>query len=148
MKLTLAAIVASAAVLVGAAPQARQSCAEASQYGVVTISPTTVSAGDTLTVNGDFSCAVDYFGHIPEYTDYYIEVPTNNNGYEPPILLARRTLAPGSTSDSFTVQVPDATYFAGAGYVVMLETTYPVNGTNGIPYSIVGGIETGITINV
>ncbi|KAG8213117.1 hypothetical protein J3R82DRAFT_11515 [Butyriboletus roseoflavus] len=148
MKLTLAAIIVTAAVLVGAAPQARQNCPEVTQFGMAAISPTTVSAGDILTVNSDFSCAINTFGHIPEYTDYYIEVPANNNGYEPPILLARRTLVPGSTSDSFTVQVPDAHYFAGAGYVVMLETTFPINGTNGIPYSVVGGIETGITINV
>lgn len=45
-------------------------------------------------------------------------------------------------------QVPDANYFAGAGYVVMLETTYAVDGTNGTPYYVVGGIEAGITINV
>ena len=56
-------------------------------------------------MNADFSCAINYFGIVPAYTDYYIEVPVNNNGYEPPILLARRTLAPGSTSDSFIVQV-------------------------------------------
>lgn len=30
----------------------------------------------------------------------------------------------------------------------MLETTYPVDGTNGIPYSVIGGIEAPITINV
>jgi len=123
MQFTLATIIASAAALVWAAPQPRQSCAEATQFGVLTVSPTTVAAGDvsetlswdklqlnirkhqTLTVNADFSCAINTFGIIPEYTDYYIEVPVNNNGHEPPILLARRTLASGSTSDSFTVQV-------------------------------------------
>lgn len=46
MQLTLAAIIASAAVLVSAA---RRSCAEAAQFGVVTISPTTVAAGDVST---------------------------------------------------------------------------------------------------
>ncbi|KAI9570587.1 hypothetical protein HD554DRAFT_357160 [Boletus coccyginus] len=148
MQFILAAIVASAAALVWAAPQPRQSCAEATQFGVLTVSPTTVAAGDTLTVNADFNCAINTFGIIPEYTDYYIEVPVNNNGHEPPILLARRTLASGSTSDSFTVQVPYAYYFTNASYVVMLDTTYPINGTNGSPYYAVGGVEAPITINV
>ncbi|KAF8134932.1 hypothetical protein EV363DRAFT_1396396 [Boletus edulis] len=148
MQITPAAIVVFAAALVGAVPQPRQNCPEATQFGVLSVSPTTVSAGDTLTVNADFSCAINNFGHIPQYTDYYIEVPVNNNGHEPPILLARRTLASGSTSDSFTVQVPDAYYFANAGYVVILDTTFPINGTNGIPYSVVGGIEAPITIMV
>ena len=124
MRFTLIAFITSVAALVGAVPQPRQTCPEATQYGTLIVSPTSVSAGDvsqiswswdepqlntmqyqTLTVNADFSCAINTFGHIPAYTDYYIEVPQNNNGHEPPILLARRTLASGSTSDSFTVQV-------------------------------------------
>lgn len=124
MQLTLAAIIASAAFLVGAAPQPRLICPEAVRFGVLIVSPTTVAAGDVsetfwllvrnlancyttnqnLTVNADFNCAINYFGIIPEYTDYYIEAPVNS-GYKPPILLARRTLSPGSTCDSFTVQV-------------------------------------------
>jgi len=98
-----------------------------------------------LTINADFNCAINTFGIRPEYTDYYIEVPTNDNDFESHILLARRG-APNGTSDTFNVTVPDANYVVNAGYVVMLET-YPVNGTNGIPYSIVGGIEALITIN-
>ena len=43
MQLTLAAIIASAAVLVGAT---RRSCAEAARFGTVIPSPTTVAAGD------------------------------------------------------------------------------------------------------
>lgn len=30
----------------------------------------------------------------------------------------------------------------------MLDLTYPINGTNGVPYSVVGGVEAPITINV
>ncbi|KAH0833207.1 hypothetical protein J3R83DRAFT_12239 [Lanmaoa asiatica] len=148
MQLTFAAIIASAAVLVGAAPQLCRSCAEASRFGVLTVSPTTLAAGDNLTVNADFNCAINWFGIIPTYTDYYIEVPVNNNGHEAPILLARRTLTPGSTSDSFTVQLPGAFYFANASYVVILDSTYPINGSYGVPYYVVGGIEAPITINV
>ncbi|KAG8213116.1 hypothetical protein J3R82DRAFT_11514 [Butyriboletus roseoflavus] len=150
MQLVLAAIIASAAVLVGAVRRSctPRPCAEADRFGVLTVSPTIVAAGVSLTVNGDFSCAINYFGIIPEYTDYYIEVPTNNNGHEPPILLARRTLAPGSTSDSFTVQVPGANFFANANYAVILDTTYPINGSFGVPVFLVGGTEAPITINV
>ena len=46
MQFTLAAVIASAVVLVGAAPQPRQSCPQATQFGVLTVSPVTVAAGD------------------------------------------------------------------------------------------------------
>ncbi|KAF9235975.1 hypothetical protein BU15DRAFT_64424 [Melanogaster broomeanus] len=147
MRFALAAVVASLFALVSAVPHARQSCPEATRFGVLSVSPTTVSAGDSLTITADFTCAISYFGINPEYTDYYFEVPVGNNGYEPPILLARRTLASGATSDSFTVEVPYAYYF-NASYVVMLDTTYPTTGTNGAPYSVVGGVEAPITINI
>ncbi|KAF8839628.1 hypothetical protein BDN67DRAFT_969736 [Paxillus ammoniavirescens] len=147
MRFGLAAIIASAA-LVSAAPRARQSCPEATRFGVLNFSPKTVSPGDSLTIDADFTCAINYFGIQPEYTDYYIEVPVNNNGHEPPILLARRTLPSGSTSDQFTVEVPYATYFQNTSYVVILDTTYPITGSDGSPYYVVGGVEAPITINV
>lgn len=46
MQFTLPAIIASAAALVKAMPQARQNCPQATQYGTLTVSPTNVSAGD------------------------------------------------------------------------------------------------------
>lgn len=58
----------------------------------------------TFTVAANFTCAAQLGVH-PQYTDYYIEVPVNNNGHEPPILLARRTLSSGSLLDQFTTQV-------------------------------------------
>ncbi|KAG2035239.1 hypothetical protein BDR03DRAFT_537159 [Suillus americanus] len=140
------AIATLAAVLAVAAPAAAQFCSEATRFGVVIVSPTTLSPGDTFTVTANFTCAAQY-GVDPQYTDYYIEVPVNNNGHEPPILLARRTLNASSETplfDQFTTQLPYAYYF-NASYVVMLETTYPVNGTNG-SYSVVGGVETVIDI--
>ncbi|KAF9223661.1 hypothetical protein BS17DRAFT_704839 [Gyrodon lividus] len=148
MRFALTTIIVSMAALVSAAPHTRQSCPEATRFGVLSISPTTVSPGDSLVINADFTCAINSFGIQPEYTDYYIEVPVNNNGHEPPILLARRTLPSGSTSDQFTVQVPYAYYFQNTSYVVILDTTYPTTGTNGSPYSVVGGVEASIIINV
>ncbi|KAH7925505.1 hypothetical protein BV22DRAFT_1064886 [Leucogyrophana mollusca] len=145
MQLTLPAIFASFAALASAAavPASSVYCSEATRFGVVTIEPSTLSPGDSFTVNADFTCALQY-GINPEYTDYYIEVPVNNNGYEPPILIARRT--PNLPTDSFTAQLPYAYYFANTSYVLYLATTYPVNGTNGTPYYPVGGVETPITI--
>jgi hypothetical protein len=58
-----------------------------------------------MTISADFTCAEDQLGIIPAYTDYYVEVFQGNNGHEPPILLARRTLASGQLTDNFTVQV-------------------------------------------
>lgn len=114
-------------------------------------------------MNANFTCSAQ-LGVRPQYTDYYIEVPVNNNGYEPPILLARRTLSTGSLVDQFTTQVsfsgrvfhvqkfdgssqlPYAYYFASSSYVVMLDTTYPETGTDGSSYSVVGGVESPITL--
>ncbi|KAG1826571.1 hypothetical protein EV424DRAFT_1486102 [Suillus variegatus] len=148
MQLSFPTVIATlAAVFAVATPAAAQACAEANRFGVVTISPTTLSPGETFTVAANFSCAVQ-FGVKPEFTDYYIEVPVGNNGFEPPILLARRTLNPSSATpllDSFTTQLPFALYF-NASYVVTLDTTYPVNGSNGSPYSVVGSADFPINI--
>ena len=59
-----------------------------------------------MTVKADFTCSFS-FGIRPKFTDYHIEVPVNNNGHEPPILLARRqpSVTPASPIDQFTVQV-------------------------------------------
>jgi hypothetical protein len=102
---------------VGAIPHPRQSsfCAEAAQYGIIIVSPSTVSPGDVsvifhllrssdrntkrLNFNANFAFAINSYGHYPEYIDYYI-----NNGDEPPILLARRTLQTNCLSDQFTAQ--------------------------------------------
>ncbi|KAG1729640.1 uncharacterized protein EDB91DRAFT_1159128 [Suillus paluster] len=148
MKLSFStAIVTFAAVLAAGTPAAAQSCSEAERFGIVTVTPSTLSPGDNFTVTANFTCA-GQLGVHPQYTDYYIEVPVNNNGYEPPILLARRTLnasSPTPLFDEFTVQLPYAYYF-NASYVVMLDTTYPETGANGSTYSVVGSVEHNIAI--
>ncbi|KAG2131347.1 hypothetical protein DEU56DRAFT_860021 [Suillus clintonianus] len=148
MQLSFSTVLASlAAVIAVATPAAAQQCSQATRFGVVNVSPTTLSPGDTFTVTANFTCAAQLGVH-PQYTDYYIEVPVNNNGHEPPILLARRTLnasSPTPLLDQFTMQLPYAYYF-NASYVVILDVTYPVTGTDGSSYSVVGGIESPITI--
>ena len=59
-----------------------------------------------MTIKADFACSFS-FGIVPKFTDYYIEVPVNNNGHEPPILLARRqpSVTAASPTDEFTVEV-------------------------------------------
>ncbi|KAG6845458.1 hypothetical protein H0H87_008818 [Tephrocybe sp. NHM501043] len=128
----------------------RQSCPEASRFGLLGVSPTTVNPGDEVTVTVDLNCAVNHFGIVPRYLDYTIEVPeASNNGHEPPILLARRDFTAGATSDVFTAKVPFASYFAGAPYVIVLRNTYPVQGTDGSSEVLItGGISTGLNINV
>ncbi|KAG1729653.1 uncharacterized protein EDB91DRAFT_1159136 [Suillus paluster] len=148
MKLSFSTAIATfAAVLAAATPAAAQLCFQASRFGIITVTPSTLSPGDNFTVTANFTCAAQ-LGVRPKYTDYYIEVPVNNNGYEPPILLARRTLnasSPTPLFDEFTVQLPYADYF-NASYVVMLETTFPQTGANGSTYFVVGGIEHNIAI--
>jgi len=149
MQLTLSSILLSLAAFSTAAsiPTARQTCAEASRFGDVSLSTSTVAPGDSVTIEANFACSF-YFGINPTYTDYYIEVPVNNSGYEPPILLARRqpVVSASQPIDEFTVQIPETTYTSGAGYSVVLDVTYPINGTDGSQVYIVGGVETGITI--
>jgi len=122
-----------------------QSCSEAARFGVVTVSPTSFASGDSVTISANFTCA-DQLGYAPTYTDYYIEVPTNNNGHEPPVLLARRQPAAGVTSDLFTVQIPYGYYFPNASYNIVLDNTYATNGTNGSPVYQVGGVD--IPVNI
>ncbi|KZT23124.1 hypothetical protein NEOLEDRAFT_570881 [Neolentinus lepideus HHB14362 ss-1] len=119
-------------------------CSEAERFGVVTVSPTTFAQGDNVTISTDFTCCY-WFDQPPIYTDYHIEVETNNNGHEPAILLARRQPPAGATNDSFTVQIPYAFVF-NASYSLILWTTYPVNGSNGSPFYPIGGTVTPVNI--
>ncbi|KAI0261227.1 hypothetical protein BC834DRAFT_972825 [Gloeopeniophorella convolvens] len=151
MKLSFASLLtfvvaASSAV---ATPTARQSCPEASRFGNLNVSPTNVSPGSVVTISADFTCAVHNFDIVPEHTDYYLEVPVNNNGHEPDIQLTRRVLAAGQLKDSFQVTIPTfSAYFANASYSIVLETTYPVNNSDGTQTHLVGGIEAPITLKV
>jgi len=75
--------------------------------------------------------------------DYYLEVPENNNGHEPDILLARKTFA-GNASypiDTINGTIPFAFYFANTTYAIVMNIIYPINGTNGSPYLVTGGVE-------
>ncbi|KAG0695592.1 hypothetical protein DFH29DRAFT_263859 [Suillus ampliporus] len=142
MQLSFSTAIATFVAVLAAATPAAAGCAEADRFGDITVNPSTLSPGDTFTVTANFTCAAQ-FDIFPQFTDYYIEVPVNNNGHEPPILLARRTLnasSPTPLLDEFTTQLPFAFYF-NASYVVVLDTTYPVNGTNGSPYLVVGSVE-------
>ncbi|KAK0492592.1 hypothetical protein EDD18DRAFT_463064 [Armillaria luteobubalina] len=169
MKLATVFAFALAAVAVHASPtDKRLSCAEASRFGNVQVVPTNLQPGTDFTINVNLECAVEYFGIIPRYTDFYIEVPEPyNNGHEPAILLARRDYTlpaqPLSPNFNFTAQVremicilgqfihfliqlPHYPYTAGASYTIFLSTTYPINGTDGSEVLIQGGVYTVVNI--
>jgi len=83
---------------------------------------------------------------VPLYIDYYIDVPQNNNGYEPNILLAHHEPAADAIIDSFTTQVPYAVYF-NASYDVLAQLTYAVDGQQGgTSYYTTGGVYAGVSI--
>ncbi|KZT40362.1 hypothetical protein SISSUDRAFT_1044252 [Sistotremastrum suecicum HHB10207 ss-3] len=136
--------------LIGAATSTvlPRSCPESSQFGVLTATPTNLKPGETFSINADFTCAVQQFNIVPKYLDYYIEVLENsNNGHEPPILLARRQFSGAHPlKDHFRIALPRTNYVAGAPYVVQLDVTYPINGTDGKPVFIQGGTEASLNI--
>ncbi|PBK87828.1 hypothetical protein ARMGADRAFT_1016415 [Armillaria gallica] len=143
----LATVFAFALAAVGTNASAigkRQSCPEAVRFGIPHIVPSDLQPGTDFTINVDFGCAVNYFGIIPRYIDFYIEVPSGNNGYEPPILLARRDFGvpapPLSPAFTFTGQFPHYSFTEGAAYDIATNIIYPVNGTDGSEVLIQGGV--------
>ncbi|KAJ7485072.1 hypothetical protein B0H11DRAFT_1861878 [Mycena galericulata] len=108
-----------------------QACSEAARFGVLEVVPSTLAPGDWFTVHVDLTCA-SQLGYLPTYMDYYIEVLSDNNGHEAPILLARRTYNLGGTglspADTFTAQLPYWYYFAGAQYSVVFVNSFGKSG--------------------
>ncbi|KAF9553530.1 hypothetical protein CPC08DRAFT_713690 [Agrocybe pediades] len=148
MKFALSTAIIALAGFASASIVERQSCPQATRFGVVTVSPTTVSPGDTITINVDLHCAVQNFGIQAQFLDYTIEVPSSaNNGHEPPIVLARHNIAAGALSDSLTTTIPHAFFFAGAPYNIVVTNGFPSAGTDGSPVVTEGGVLTPITIN-
>ncbi|KDR86066.1 hypothetical protein GALMADRAFT_235290 [Galerina marginata CBS 339.88] len=144
--LSFAGLVASANI------SARQSCPEAVRFGILSVSsPTGASsfnAGDDIAIKVDLNCAIKNFNIVPRFLDYTIIVPASvNNGHEPAIVLARRTLPAGALSDSFTTKIPHGFFFAGAAYQVFFTNTFPINGTDGSEVLTQGGLSQPITIN-
>ncbi|PPQ66986.1 hypothetical protein CVT26_009944 [Gymnopilus dilepis] len=152
MKSTVSAALLSMVSLASASLLPRQSCPEASRFGNLSFSSptnaTSFNAGDPIQIKVDFNCAINNFGIKPQFFDYLIEVPAEqNNGHEAPIVLARRTLAGGATTDKFDTTIPHAFFFAGAPYNLVLTDTYPTQGTDGSQVLLQGGVELPITIN-
>ncbi|KAJ7286792.1 hypothetical protein C8J57DRAFT_1282053 [Mycena rebaudengoi] len=122
-------------------------CPEALRFGTFQVSPSTLAPGDSLTVTANLTCAIAK-GNTPTFLDYYIEVLANNNGHEPPILLARRTYD-NTTSppvDTFTTTLPSWFYFADAQYSVVMNNLFSRPGPTGEAVITVGGVSEGITI--
>ncbi|KAH9483438.1 hypothetical protein JR316_0002906 [Psilocybe cubensis] len=150
MKFSVSAALFSFAGFVSASTVvSRQSCPQATRFGVMTVSPTTVKAGDTIHISVDLTCGVKNFKIIPKFIDYTIEVPSNaNNGFQPPIVLARRTIPAGALSDSFTTTIPHGYYVANSPYNVVLTNIHNIDGTDGSPVLVEGGVLEPIKIIV
>ncbi|KAJ7695309.1 hypothetical protein B0H16DRAFT_1693115 [Mycena metata] len=137
-----------AVTLASTATVAALGCSEASRFGDLTVTPATLAPGDAFTVNVDLTCAAD-LGYLPTYMDYYIEVLTNNNGHELPILLARRTFAPvagASPSDTLITELPPWTYFEHAQYSVVFIDSFARLGPNNNTVIIAGEVSASINI--
>ncbi|KAG6875341.1 hypothetical protein C0992_004221 [Termitomyces sp. T32_za158] len=152
MKLAISATLLTFAGLVASTAVPRQFCPEATRFGTFTVSPNTVNPGDNVTISVNLDCGINQFGIRPKFLDFTIVVPAaSNNGFEPPIVLARRDFnsPTGSTSDQFTAKIPLAKFYvAGAPYNILMTNTYPTPGTDGSDVLVQGGIFGGITINV
>ncbi|KAF4616160.1 hypothetical protein D9613_011222 [Agrocybe pediades] len=143
MLFTLSTVTLALASLISASVVKRQNCPEAARFGVVHVTPTTVSAGDIINVNVDLRCAVQ-LGVVAQSIDYTIDVPVDNNGFEFPILIGRHIIQPGALFDNLTTIIPHANFFAGANYVIEVTNVHPSNDA----FITEGSVDTGITINV
>jgi hypothetical protein len=45
----------------------------------------------TFTITSNFTCSYNQYGIRPASVDYIIHNTLNNNGYEPPVLVTRRS---------------------------------------------------------
>ncbi|KAJ7436325.1 hypothetical protein FB451DRAFT_1153175 [Mycena latifolia] len=128
---------------------AAAACAEASRFGVLHVAPTSLAPGDSFNVTVDLTCAAQ-LGYLPTYMDYYIEVLSNNNGHEAPILLARRTYNLPATAptpaDTFMAELLPWYYFAGAQYSVVFQNSFAKSGPNNNSVITAGSISTPINI--
>ncbi|KAJ7256873.1 hypothetical protein B0H12DRAFT_975951, partial [Mycena haematopus] len=121
-------------------------CPEALRFGLVTVSPSTVSPGETFTITANLTCAVQ-LGNTPTYLDYYIDA-TATHTVSGPILIARRTYN-NSTSppmDKFTAVLPYWVYYTDATYSLMMDNSFARLGPTDESVITVGGISTGINI--
>ncbi|KAJ6614806.1 hypothetical protein B0H10DRAFT_1802608 [Mycena sp. CBHHK59/15] len=120
-------------------------CPEALCFASLTVSPTTLSPGESFTIHANLTCTVT-LGYTPTYLNYYIEVPVNNNGHEAPILITRRTYNNSTlpTADTFTAIQSFRHYFTGAQYVIIMDNSFAKPGPTGDSVITVGSISTGI----
>ncbi|EIN08753.1 hypothetical protein PUNSTDRAFT_143482 [Punctularia strigosozonata HHB-11173 SS5] len=114
-------------------------CPEASRFGIAIATPNTAVPGDVVS---NFTCPFSR-GIIPEWVDYWLQVPADvNNGFEAPVLLARHAFTGTATSpyDVVNVTIPHAFFFEGEQFSPIMNIIYPVEGTDGSPVYEQGGI--------
>ncbi|KAJ6486527.1 hypothetical protein C8R47DRAFT_1047570 [Mycena vitilis] len=133
MRFNFSLIASLAALAVAPIASAAAACPEASRFGQLEVVPSTLAQGDSFTAHVDLECASE-LGSLPTYMDYYIEVLSNNNGHEAPILLARHTYNLAGTglspADSLTAELPSWFYVSGAQYSVVFVNSFAQPGPN------------------
>ncbi|KAJ7738314.1 hypothetical protein B0H16DRAFT_1570426 [Mycena metata] len=137
-----------AALAILASTVSAQGCPEAARFGLLSVSPTTLSPGETFTVTANLTCAVQ-LGDTPTFLDYYID-GTATHAISGPVQIARRTYD-SSTSppvDQFTAVLPNWFYFADATYSLRMDNSFAKPGPTGVSVITVGSISTAITIDV
>ncbi|KAF8144398.1 hypothetical protein K438DRAFT_1874141 [Mycena galopus ATCC 62051] len=141
---TLAPLVGLASL---ASAQLQLFCPDAVRLGTLSFSPTTVNPGDTFTIVANMTCA-NYLGYTPTYLDYYIEDTTNNNGFEYPTLIARRTYNQSADPplDEFTAVLPSGYWTAGAQYQLYMYNNYARTAPAGDTVILAGAVAQPINI--
>ncbi|KAJ7704883.1 hypothetical protein B0H17DRAFT_1193376 [Mycena rosella] len=121
-------------------------CPDALRFGSISVSPTTLSPGESFTITTNLTCAVQ-LGNTPTFLDYYIDATSEEN-IGGPILIARRTYDNTTTpaQDKFTTHLPAWFYIADATYSVGVDNSFARLGPTGESVIRVGGVSTGITI--
>ncbi|KAJ7094741.1 hypothetical protein B0H15DRAFT_137221 [Mycena belliarum] len=96
-------------------------CPEASRFGGLSISPATVSPGQTFTITANLTCAVQ-LGNTPTFLDYYIDGVSERN-IGGPILIAR--VRPGKCRRQAFFPMPATRESASASCGARFEDSRP-----------------------
>ncbi|KAJ7618170.1 hypothetical protein DFH06DRAFT_1012148, partial [Mycena polygramma] len=151
MRFNFSALTAIATLALTTVPTiAQPECGEAQRFGALTVTPTTLFAGDTFTAHVDLSCAAG-LGFLPTFMDYYIETSSGNNGSvnAAPLFLARHTFTPTPnqfSTDTLTTELPPWFYFEGAKYSVVFRNSFEQKGPENNSVILVGETSAPILI--
>ncbi|KAJ7490742.1 hypothetical protein FB451DRAFT_1079522 [Mycena latifolia] len=145
MRFNFLSIAALASIVSTASAQA-SFCSEAQRFGILSVSPTTLSPDQTFTITADLACAVQ-LDNTPTFLDYYIDGDSEHS-IGGPILIARRTYDNSTQppADKFTTKLPSWFYVADAQYSIRMDDSFARPGPTGESVIMIGSISTAINI--